>query len=52
MHCQLAGVEWGGEEETFAEAQDVSEVGASHSSKQRLVWQVVSWSPAALGLAG
>lgn len=35
MHCQLAGIEWGEERETFAEAQDVSEVGVSHPSKQR-----------------
>ena len=51
VQCQLAGGERGGEEETFAEVQDVSEVGVSHPSGQRLVQQAESWSPAALGLA-
>lgn len=35
-HCQLAGGEQGGEEDTFEEVQDRSEVGISHPSGQRL----------------
>lgn len=52
VQCQLAGSELGGEEETFAEVQDISEVGVSCPLGQRLVRQAESWSPAALGLAG
>lgn len=55
VHCQVAGGESGGEEETFAEdarCKDVSEVGVGYPSGQRLVWQAESCSPAALDLAG
>lgn len=49
-HCQLAGGEQGGEEDSSEEVQDRFEAGISHPLGQRLVQQPESWSSAALGL--